>query len=449
MTATTYFAQQAWLGPETGVVENAAIEVSAGTITAVTSGAAMPPGAVALPGFVIPGLVNCHSHVFHRALRGRTHKGRGDFWSWREQMYSVLSGMSARTYHDLAAATYAEMTLSGITTVVEFQYLARERDSEGNAADVSVMDRAVIDAAARAGIHLVLANTCYLQADVQGSALSKTQQQFSDGSVAAFLSRMDRLFAASSGPEDAAVAIHSVRGCPPQAMRAIAEWSRENDSSLHIHLSEQVQENLDCIKAYGCTPAQLCADTGVLGEKTTAVHATHLDGNDIALLGDSATIAGFCPTTERDLADGIGPARALRDAGSPLALGSDSHAIIDLFEEARAVELNERLATQKRGHHSAVELLTAATVGGAASAGLSGKVGRIASGYDADIIAVDMASMRTAGADDPVAAVVFSASNADVTDVVRKGRRVVTQRRHDEFDDVGRQLAKSVQGVYR
>ena len=445
---TTYFAEQAWLSPEGGTVHDVTIEVSGATITSVTTGSTPAEGAVKLPGFVMPGLVNCHSHVFHRALRGRTHQGRGDFWSWREQMYSVLSGMSARAYSDLAAATYAEMTLSGITTVVEFQYLARERGGSATSTDVSVMDRAVIDAAERAGIHLVLANACYLQADVHGSALSSTQEQFSDGSVSAFLARMDRLRDAESGPEDSAVAIHSVRGCPPPAMRAIAKWAHENDSALHIHLSEQVKENLDCIGAYGCTPAQLCADTGVLGDKTTAIHATHLDGDDIALLGGSGTIAGFCPTTERDLADGIGPARALRDAGSPLALGSDSHAIIDLFEEARAVELNERLATQKRGHHSAAELLTAATVGGAASAGLTHRIGRIAAGYDADFIAVDMNSTRTAGATDPVAATVFSATNADVTDVVRKGRRVVANRRHDELNEVGLRLAEAVHNVH-
>jgi cytosine/adenosine deaminase-related metal-dependent hydrolase len=217
---------------------------------------------------------------------------------------------------------------------------------------------------------------------------------------------------------------------------------------LHLHLSEQRAENAACLAYHRKTPTQLLADTGVLGARTTAVHATHLTDLDRTLLGDSDTAVCFCPTTERDLADGIGPARALVDAGSPLCLGSDSHAIVDLFEEARAVELNERLRSEQRGHFSAAELLHAATEAGHAALGWP-DAGVIAPGARADLVAVRLDSVRTAGAPagEAVAALVFGASAADVTHVVRDGQLVVRDGVHCGIPDIGRALSDAILAV--
>ena len=122
----------------------------------------------------------------------------------------------------------------------------------------------------------------------------------------------------------------------------------------------------------GARPTALLADAGALSPAFTAVHFTHVDAPDIALLGEVGAHCCLCPTTERDLADGIGPARAIADAGAGLALGSDSHAVIDQFEEMRAVELDQRLATGERGHHTAAELLRAAHRAGTRGARLAG-----------------------------------------------------------------------------
>jgi cytosine/adenosine deaminase-related metal-dependent hydrolase len=167
----------------------------------------------------------------------------------------------------------------------------------------------------------------------------------------------------------------------------------------------------------------------VLGQATTAVHATHLTDADITLLGRTDTGVCLCPTTECDLADGIGPARALADAGSRLSLGSDGHAFIDMFEEARAVELDERLATERRGWFTPAELLTAA--GNHRALGWD-DAGSLAVGHRADLVAVRLDSVRTAGIDP--AQVVFAATAADVTHVVADGRTVVADGRHTGFD---------------
>jgi cytosine/adenosine deaminase-related metal-dependent hydrolase len=164
----------------------------------------------------------------------------------------------------------------------------------------------------------------------------------------------------------------------------------------------------------------LAHDHGVLGPSTTAVHCTHVTPDDIALLGSTGTTVCLCPTTERDLADGIGPARALAQAGCPLRVGTDSHAVVDLFEEARAIELDERLATGRRGLHQPRDLLAAAT----------------ATARERDRCAVDLDSVRLAGfdPDDPVPMIVAAATAADVTDVEIDGRVMVHDRAHVSID---------------
>ena len=238
--------------------------------------------------------------------------------------------------------------------------------------------------------------------------------------------------------EDAGAAIHSVRAVPDDQLRTIVEAAA--GKPLHVHLSEQTAENDACVAAYGATPTQLLADHGVLGPLTSAVHATHLTDDDIGHLGATRTFACFCPTTERDLGDGIGPSRRLHDAGSPLTLGSDSHAVIDLFEEMRAVELDERLATRERGHWSAGELLRAATIDGHASLGYD-DAGAIAVGNRADLVTLDTTTPRTAGTGRDEHTAVFAAAAADVVQVVADGKVVFT--RGDEHD-IGRDLDDTI-----
>ena len=308
---------------------------------------------LAWPGLTfLPGLVNAHSHAFHRALRGRTHGESGSFWTWREQMYALAAALDPDTYLALATATYAEMVLAGITTVGEFHYL-----HDG----ANTMGEALVEAAARAGLRITLLDTCYLHGGI-GREKEGVQRRFGDASVDAWVARVSARVAASPTAKVGA-AIHSVRAVDPAPRRS---WRRSRRSAwpLHAHVSEQPAENEACLAAYGRTPTAMLADAGALRTGFSAVHATHVTEGDIALLGSNGCGVTLCPTTERDLADGIGPARALADAGATLNLGSDSHAVIDLFEEARAVELDERLATGRRVLHAATELLAAATRGG-------------------------------------------------------------------------------------
>ncbi len=321
------------------------------------------------------------------------------------------------------------MVSVGITTVGEFHYLHHGPDGTPYD-DPNAMSHALVEAAHDAGLRITLLDTCYLTAGI-GTPAEGVQRRFSDGTADAWATRLSRrpvtnaaVSAAGRGTSDGSTvsygaAIHSVRAVPRDQMPTVAAWATEHDAPLHVHLSEQVAENQACIEAYGATPTEVLEQAGALGERTSVVHATHLSGRDVALLGGSRTRACFCPTTERDLGDGIGPSRALHDAGAVLTLGSDSHAVVDPFEEMRAVELDERLATQERGHWSADELLLAATRDGHASLGFD--AGRIAVGARADLVTLDTASVRTAGTGADSGTAVFAASGADVTRVLRDG----------------------------
>jgi formiminoglutamate deiminase len=359
-----------------------------------------------VPGITLPGLANCHSHAFHRALRARTQGQRGSFWTWREQMYRLAEELTPDTYKDLATDVYAEMRAAGITAVGEFHYLHHQPDGTPYD-DPNEMGRALLAAADDAGIRIRLLDACYLAAGF-GQEVEGVQRRFSDGDATRWAERVEAF-----DDDRVGAAIHSVRAVPREQLGTVAGWARGRGAPLHVHLSEQVAENDACEAVHGVTPTQLLADEGVLGPLTTAVHATHLTETDVRLLGESGTFTCFCPTTERDLADGIGPSRFLRDAGARLTLGSDGHAVIDLFEEMRAVEMHERLATQVRGHWSAAELLTAATSDGHASLGYA-DAGRIEVGQRADLVTVDVDTWRTRGAGATAETLVFAATAADV-----------------------------------
>ncbi|XVU26616.1 formimidoylglutamate deiminase [Actinoplanes sp. CA-054009] len=462
---TVYFAAYAWLGDR--LARDVHIEVVDGRFVSVDSDKSPD---VVLPGLVLPGFANAHSHAFHRALRGRTHGDGGSFWTWRDKMYEVAARLDPTSYLALARAVYAEMALAGITAVGEFHYLHHAPEGV-RYADPNAMGQALITAAAEAGIRITLLDTLYLTAGVDGASLSGVQRRFGDTDFDAWASRVGALGGAPHALIGAAV--HSVRAVPAPAIAEMAAWAAQpapafgpggpagrdgsagrgelagRDGSagrgelagrggraaglagrpVHVHLSEQPAENEQCRAVHGCTPTELLERHGLLGANITAVHATHLTGRDVKTLGGSGTGICMCPTTERDLADGIGPAGELAAHGSPLSLGSDGHAVIDMFEEIRGLEMNERVSRLRRGRFSPPELMTAATAHTALG---WTDAGAIAVGNRADLVCVRLDSVRTAGATPSQA--ILAATAADITHVIADGRLIVSDGRHVSID---------------
>ncbi|SMX85877.1 formimidoylglutamate deiminase [Brevibacterium antiquum] len=427
--STRFWCESAWVDGQvaTGVLLTAD---ETGTLTSVETGIDTPPTiAEVVPGFTLPGGVNAHSHAFHRILRGRTHGDGGTFWTWREVMYSVAARLSPESYETVARAVFAEMLAGGYTSVGEFHYVHHAPDGTpyGNdvrpRGDVScsdeprthAMERALARAATSAGLRIRLLDTCYLTGGID-SELSAEQARFGDGTIDGYMDRHAALSEAFAtefpvrAPGESFVhvgsAIHSIRAVPAANLPRFAELG----GPVHVHLSEQPAENDASQAAYGTTPTQVLARSGVVASNLSAVHATHLSEDDIATLGGAQSSIVMCPCTEADLADGIGPARELADAGATIAIGSDQHVVLDALRETQGLEAGERLRSGQRGRFSPAELITSLTEGGARSLELP--VGELAVGKACDFIAIDTQTMRTFGSVGEQT--VLSATSADV-----------------------------------
>lgn len=441
----TWWAEYAWLGGERNA-EGVLLGVKEGAFSSVTPGVPVPPsGATTLRGITIPGLVNAHSHAFHRALRGRTHERRGTFWSWRDTMYRAAEALDPDLYLLLARAVFTEMLLAGYTTVGEFHYV--HHDPSGRAySDPNAMGAALLEAASQTGIRMTLIDACYLNGGFADAPLEPAQRRFSDGDAYRWAERVHQM-KPSSGHQRIAGAIHSVRALSPEAMRQVAGFCAGHDWPLHAHVSEQRAEVEDCRAATGRTPVELLRGAGALDRRFTAVHATHVDAHDAVLLGDAQARVCACPTTERDLGDGAGPFAQLRDVGVRVCLGSDSHALIDGLEEARALEMDARLVSEQRVVFSPSELLLAATAEGMDSLGWPN--GGLAPGQPADFVTIRTDSTRTAGCDPALAAsALFSASAADVGTVVVGGDPVVESGAHAHIEDPASDLSKAIERLW-
>lgn len=432
---TAYVLERAWIGGR--IAQSVHVEIADGRFTNIEENSTK--SGELLSGLTLPGLANTHSHAFHRALRGRTQTKRGTFWTWREQMYALAGGLDPETYYELAKATFSEMVAAGYTSVGEFHYLHHRPDGK-KYDDPNAMGKALLAAARDSGIRISLLDTLYLSSGF-GAEPEGVQVRFWDQSEIAWRNRVDDLLSMADANSVIGVAAHSVRAIPKADFAVFGEFV-QTGVPLHIHLSEQVKENLDCQAQHGMSPTALLAEVGFLGPMTSVVHATHLSTEDIRLLGDHEVFAAICPTTERDLGDGIGPTRALHNAGVKMTLGSDSHAVIDGFEEMRAVELNERLASQERGHWNASELIIAATQNGQSSLGFS-DAGEIKVGNRADLVSIDLGSPRTAGTGSDEHTAVFAAGSADVKHVFIDGHEVF---RGDHFA-VGDALAQIIDRI--
>lgn len=420
---TTYWCRRAQL--PTKVQWGVRLTTDGGLITQIEERVTASPGDVRLEGVTMPGFANAHSHLFHRALRGRTHGGGGTFWTWRDEMYAVARLLDPASYRVLARAVLLELLTAGYTAVGEFHYLHHGPGGRPHE-DPNAMGQAVIDAAADVGIRLTLLDTCYLHGGLtpQGHLPpDEVQQRFSDGTVAAWAARVRDLRGGDLVRIGAAA--HSIRALTPQELDAFGEATVGR--TVHAHVSEQPAENAAAQAFYGRTPVELLGEAGLLDENFTAVHATHLSERDLDLLQASGAGVCLCPTTERDLADGIGPSRDFRARGISMSIGSDQHAVVDPFEELRGVEMHERLLTHERGRFQPSALLAMGSEQGYAALGWS-RGGHLRAGHLADFVAVRTDSRRTAGSEP--GQLMYAAGAPDVRDVVVGGRHVIAGGQH-------------------
>ncbi len=406
---------------------------------------------VALSGqALLPGLVNAHSHAFQRLIRGRTEfltagRERDDFWSWREPMYAAANALSPEDVYVASRQAFVEMALGGMTAVGEFHYLHHQSDGTPYA-DRLELARQVIRAAHDVGIRITLLRVGYARAGFEVPP-NPRQRRFIDAEVEEFLGDVRALRSAYA--DDPMVTV----GCAPHSVRAVPrEWlqevARSDERVVHMHVSEQPGEIEACLREHGRRPVEYLSELGMLQRARvfTAVHGVHLSEDEVSLLGEAGANVCACPSTERNLGDGVVPADALYAAGAVMSLGSDSQTQIDLLDEARQLESHLRLVRLRRAvldprkgepDGLGARLLEAATKGGAHSLGLP--TGGLREGAPADFftVSLDHPSMIGASREQLRAQVVFGASTGAVREVVVAGRTVVHEGRHALAEESG------------
>ncbi|MGB6134060.1 MAG: formimidoylglutamate deiminase [Acidobacteriaceae bacterium] len=408
---------------------------------------------------LLPGFVNTHSHAFQRLIRGKSESratSGKNFWSWRGTMYHAAERLEPGEMFDVARMAFLEMVFAGTTTVGEFHYVHTGPNGRPYD-DPNLLAKQVIAAARSVGLRIVLLRSAYLRS---GYELPRDpgQRRFFE-TAAEFLKNMDALL--SETPADATdvrvgVAPHSIRAVPLDELKAIAAWARERRLPLHMHVSEQVAENEACVREYGETPVALLGRQGLLGPDFTAIHATHITADETAMLADAGVTICACPTTERNLGDGVLAADVVFSGGIPVALGSDSQAQIDPLEDARELEYHLRLRDQKRaildqigGQALAARLFSCATANGARA--LRVPAGDFAENSYADFFTVDLRDLSIAGhsAEDLLPLVVFGLDRAAIRDVAVNGKLILRDGRHPLSDEIVSRYAEVHEKVWR
>jgi formimidoylglutamate deiminase len=444
---------------------------ASGQITAITNPNEFESAIRLKDRAALPGLINAHSHAFQRVIRGRTEyrtaNSKDSFWTWREMMYSAAARLTPEDVYDASRMSFLEMALSGITTVGEFHYLHHAPDGS-TYDDPNLLAKEVVRAAHDVGLRIALLRVAYARSGY-ATETNPQQARFIETNPEIYLKNVERLIAdldrgsglIASDMAWVGVAPHSVRAVPLADLKEIIGFANERKLPTHMHVAEQQAEVSACIEEYGRSPVALLATEGLLSERFTGVHSIHVSPKAIAMMAEARAMVCACPTTERNLGDGIFPADGYFKQGVRVALGTDSQAQIDLLEDARELEYHLRLQKMERavlapgrrptfmdpsrpeetlasGRASdlAASLFDCATINGAKS--LQFPSGTLEPERAADFFTVDLndASIAGASADDLLPNIVFSLSRTAVKDVVVGGKQIVEDGRHGQQEEI-------------
>ncbi len=443
---TVLFADQALL-PDGWARDVRIVIADDGTIAAVVPGAAAGD-AQRLPGPVLPGMPNLHSHAFQRAIAGLAERaGPADdsFWTWRKVMYGFVARLTPEAVEAIAAQLYVEMLKAGYTALGEFHYLHHAPDGRPYA-DPAEMSERVIAAARAAGIGITHLPVLYAHGGFGGAEAGAAQRRFLHDAES-FAALVEGLIARHGDEPEVRIGIapHSLRAVSPELLAEALVMIDALDATapIHIHIAEQEKEVADCLAWSGTRPVDWLLGNCAVDRRWCAVHATHMTLAETVALARSGAVAGLCPTTEANLGDGLFPLRAYLDADGALGVGSDSHVSVSPVEELRWLEYGQRLATRRRNiaaesgaPHVGARLYRAALAGGAQALGRP--IGALAPGLRADLVALDAEHPILAGRSEEylIDSWVFSGNANPVREVWVGGRRVIEDGHHADEDAI-------------
>jgi len=443
-----YSAEHLWT-PE-GFVADARFRVRAGLGLDLAQAAAGTPASIGR--FVLPGLVNAHSHAFQRAMAGLAER-RGheedSFWTWRDVMYRFAALIGPDELYAIAAQLYVEMLEAGYTTVCEFHYLHHQPDGRPYD-DPAELSLALLAAARDTGIAMTLLPVLYMRGGFDGRPLQARQLRFAHD-VDAYLGLLQSLRSREDAGLRVGMALHSLRAVPVDAMASVLAAEQGHRRPIHVHIAEQVPEVEECLALRGQRPVDWLHRHAEVDARWTLVHATHIDAEETGRTAASGATVAICPSTEANLGDGLFPLKAFLDAGGSMSIGSDSHVSISPVEELRWLEYGQRLRAQRRNIAVApaqpsvgVHLFERAWRGGLRSA-FGSAAPEVPRG---DLIVLDDAHPLLAGRDasQVIDTWIFSGNRPLVRDVMVDGRWVVRDGRHPHREQIaaafGRVMAR-------
>ena len=413
-----------------------------GDLTRVDAQAA-PPLGVARADYVLPGMVNLHSHAFQRALGGLTERageGPDSFWTWRDLMYRFAARITPEQIEAIAAQLFVECLRHGYTSLCEFHYLQRGPDGAPYARPAETAER-VAGAAHATGMGLTLLPVLYSHAGFREQPLRPEQRRFRTG-VDDILGIVEALQPLRGGQLEVGAAPHSLRAAGIAQVRELAA-GLPAERPLHIHIAEQMPEVEQSIAFSGRRPVEYLVEQVGIDARWCLVHATHLNEAEVAAIAHSGAVAGLCPTTEANLGDGLFPLQAFIELGGRFGIGSDSHVSQSPVEELRWLEYGQRLVHQRRNiaftrqqRDVGQYLWQTALRGGAQAAGR--KVGALTQGLRADLLVLDGShpNLDGVGGEDVLGRFLFCGNDNLVRDVLCGGRWVVQGGRHVAQDAV-------------
>jgi cytosine/adenosine deaminase-related metal-dependent hydrolase len=380
---------------------------------------------------VTPGLVNTHHHLYQTLTRARAQEA--DLFTWLQTLYPVWAGIDAESEYAAARTGLAELALSGCTTVFDHHYLFPP--------GVEGLLEAEVQAARELGVRIVASRGSMDLGQSRGGLPPDHVVETTDGALA------ETEAAARLHEDGPGARVQIVVGpCSPfsvtkELMRESAELARRLGLRLHTHLAETVEEDAYCAELYGCRPVEYLEQMGWLAEEAWCAHCVHLSADDIAAFARANVGVAHCPTSNLRLGAGVAPVRELVDAHVRVGLGVDGSASNErsdlLFEVKQAL-----LVARGRGGPAAMTAREALRLGSRGGAGVLGRhdIGSLERGKCADFAAWRTDGLEFGGADDPVAALVFTAPHrvdrlyVGGSEVVRDGRLV-----HADEDEIARE----------
>jgi 5-methylthioadenosine/S-adenosylhomocysteine deaminase len=351
---------------------------------------------------LIPGLVNLHTHAAMTLLRGLADDL--PLMTWLEQHIwpAEAAHVSPQFVYDGTRLACAEMLRAGVTCFNDMYFFP------------DAAARSALEAGMRAVLGMIVIEfpSAYASdaADYLHRGLS-IRDQFKGEPL------LDFVFAP-----------HAPYTVSDRSFQQILTYADELGAAIHIHLHETAAEIKLSLDQHGLRPVQRLANLGLLGPNLIAVHAVHLEPQEMTLLAKLGCHVAHCPSSNLKLASGFARAAALHEAGVNVGIGTDSAASnnrLDMFAELRLAALLAKGVSESARSVPAHQALAMATLCGARALGMESSIGSLAAGKAADIVAIDLGGVENTPCYDVASHLIYAASREHVSHVWVNGELLV------------------------